>query len=237
MSGWAAKRFWKRAEVVADDDGFTVALDGRPLRTPAKARLLLPNAALAEAVAREWDAQSELIDPGSMPVTRAANSAIDRVAPHRADVVAMLADYGGTDLLCYRADSPAELVRRQAEGWDPLLGWARARLGAPLAAATGVMHVDQPEASLAVLRAEVERHGDFELVALHDLVTISGSLVLGLAASAGELAPERVWALSRIDETWQAEQWGEDAEAAAAAASKRAELLAAHRFLELARSG
>lgn len=237
MTGWAAKRFWTRAEAIATDAGYEVTLDGRPVRTPAKAPLVLPNAALAEAMAEEWNAQPELIDPRAMPVTRAANSAIDRVVPHRAEVVAMLCEYGGTDLLCYRAETPAELARRQAEGWDPMLDWARACLGAPLVAATGVMHVAQPDASLGALRGEVERHDAFELVGLHDLVTISGSLVLGLAASAGELPPERVWALSRIDESWQLEQWGEDAEAVAAAEAKRIQLLEAHRFLELARAG
>ncbi|WP_371060576.1 ATP12 family chaperone protein [Rhodosalinus sp. 5P4] len=237
MTGWAAKRFWTRAEAVATDAGYEVTLDGRPVRTPAKAPLVLPNAALAEAMAEEWEAQSDVINPRAMPVTRAANSAIDRVVPHRAEVVAMLCEYGATDLLCYRADTPEELARRQAEGWDPMLDWARARLGAPLSAATGVMHVAQPEASLAALRGEVKRHDAFELVALHDLVTISGSLVLGLAASAREVTPERVWALSRIDETWQQERWGEDAEAAAAADARRAQLLEAHRFLELARAG
>ena len=130
MTGWKRKRFWKQARVVADGDGFAVELDGRPVRTPAKAALRLPGRAMAQAIAAEWDAQEDEIAPATMPFTRTANAAIDKVTPQRAEVAAMLAAYGDSDLLCYRADRPAELVRRQAESWDPALDWAATALGA-----------------------------------------------------------------------------------------------------------
>lgn len=235
MTEWAARRFWTAAEAVETEGGHGVALDGRMVRTPARAPLVLPSRPLAEAVAREWQDQPEVIDPAAMPLTRAANTALDRVAAARESVIAALAEYGETDLLCYRAEAPAALAARQAEGWDPMLDWAADHLGARLVCATGVIHVAQPADSLGALRAALELLGAFELTALDDLVTLSGSLVLGLAAERGAEAPERLWALSRIDETWQAEQWGEDAEAAAQAATRRAAFLRAARFLDLVR--
>jgi chaperone required for assembly of F1-ATPase len=235
MTEWAARRFWTEAAVKETEGGHAVALDGRPVRTPARVPLVLPSRALAEAVAQEWQDQPETIDPLAMPLTRAANSAIDRVAPARAAVIAMLADYGETDLLCYRAEAPGTLADRQAAGWDPMLDWAAQALGARLVCGAGVMHVAQPEASLRALRAALEPLGAFELTGLHDLVTLSGSLILGLAAERRAQAPQRLWELSRIDETWQAEQWGEDAEAAAAAEDRRRSFLRAARFIALAR--
>ncbi|MFP4275429.1 MAG: ATP12 family chaperone protein [Paracoccaceae bacterium] len=236
MSEWKARRFWTRAEVEPQGHGFRVTLDGRHLRTPAKAELHLPTRALAEAVAAEWEAQGEVIDPQSMPVTRTANSAIDKVMPQRAAVADMLAEYGGTDLLCYRAEAPEELTLRQAQSWDPLLDWAARALGAPLTAGVGVMHVTQPEASLAALSGRVHRFGAFELAALHDLVALSGSLVIGLAVTEGHDTPERLWEVSRIDETWQEEQWGYDDEARAGAQRRRADFLHAARVHRLCRA-
>ena len=235
MTDWAARRFWTAAEAVEAEGGHGVALDGRLVRTPARAALVLPSRPLAEAVAGEWRDQPEVIDPAAMPLTRAANTALDRVAPARAEVIGALAEYGETDLLCYRAEGPEALAARQAEAWDPMLDWAAEHLGARLVRAAGVMHVAQPPESVGALRAALEALGPFELTALDDLVTLSGSLVLGLAAERGAAPPDRLWTLSRIDETWQAEQWGEDAEAAALAETRRAAFLRAARFLHLAR--
>ncbi len=179
------------------------------------------------------DAQGEKVDPSTMPIARAANSAIDRVTPRRAEVAAMIADYGGSDLLCYRAPHPDPLIARQAAGWDPLLDWARDRYGASLIRVQGVMHAAQPEAAIAALNAAVDAFDPFRLTALHDLVTLSGSLVLGLAVADGRLSADQGWRLSRIDEDFQAELWGADAEAEAAAARKQADFEAAARFLAL----
>ena len=236
MSGWVAKRFWAEARAVEGPGGWGVALDGRALRTPAKAVMALPSAALARAVAAEWQAVTGEVRPALMPMTRLANSAQDKVAPQFAAVAGSVAAYGGTDLLCYRAEAPAELAARQAAGWDPLLGWSAAVLGAPLGVTRGLMPVAQPAASLAALADRVAALGPHELAALHDLVAIPGSLVLGLAVAAGRLTADEAFALSRIDEVWQAEQWGEDAEAAESEAVRRADHALAARFLELCRS-
>lgn len=235
MNEWAARRFWTRAEAVPEQAGFTVRLDGRPVKTPAKAPLVMPARPLAEAVADEWAAQDGVIDPGSMPFTRMANSAIDKVAAQRDVVEEMLASYGGTDLLCYRAESPEGLRARQDAEWAPLLSWAEAEVGASLLVTYGVMPMDQPRASLEALRARLGAMSHFELTALHDLVVHSGSLVLGLAVAHRHAPAARLWTVSRIDEDWQAALWGEDEEAAAQAEAKRQAFLHAERFLLLAR--
>lgn len=235
MSGWTAKRFWKEARAEAVEGGFTIRLDGRPVKTPAKAALLLPTRALAEAVAAEWNAQEGAVRPATMPLTRAANSAIDKVAPMRAEVIAELAGYGGSDLVCYRAEGPQPLIDRQAAAWDPLVDWAATHLHAPLVLTHGVMPVAQPEASLARLTGHVAGLSDFGLAGLHDLVAISGSLVLALAVTEGRLTAEQAFAASRVDSRWQAEQWGEDEEEAAAEAIRRDAFLQADRFFGLCR--
>jgi chaperone required for assembly of F1-ATPase len=228
---WAPRRrFWASAGVRPEAGGFAVALDARLLRTPGGVALRVPTEALAAAIAAEWDAVEGEIDPRRLPLTRLANSAIDRVEPQRAAVVAAIAEYGATDLVCYRAERPEALAARQAAAWDPWLLWSRRSLGAPLIAVGGVMHRAQPPASLAALGRAVAAEGAFGLVALHDLVTLSGSLVLGLAVRRGALAPAAAWELSRVDEDWQAEQWGLDAEAEAAAAAGREAFMEAARF-------
>lgn len=232
MSEWKQKRFWKTTEATEVAGGWSVVLDGRSIKTPAKTALVMPTLALAEAVAAEWDAQEDEINPSSMPLTRSANSAIDKVVPQRADVIAMLADYGDADLLCYRAEGPSELVARQAKAWDPLLDWARAAYGAPLILAEGVMHVAQPKASLAALRAPLDQATEFEIAALHDLIALSGSLVIGLKATV-VADPEPLWQASRVDEQYQIDQWGDDEEAAAASSVKRQAFADAHRFYHL----
>lgn len=230
MSDWKPKRFWKTATATQIDDGFTVLLDARPVRTPAKATLQVPTLAMAEAIAAEWDAQSEVLDPMTMPVTRGANAAIDKVRTQRHEVIELLAEYGDSDLLCYRAAGPETLIKRQAEGWNPVLDWAAKALDAPLAVGEGVMHVAQTPASLENLQKEVAAFDDFALAAAHDLISISGSLVLALAVTKGALAAEDAWLLSRIDEHWQIEQWGEDDLAIASENAKQTAFLNAARF-------
>jgi chaperone required for assembly of F1-ATPase len=235
MSGWTAKRFWKAATAEAVEGGFTVRLDGRPVKTPAKALLVVPTLGLANGIAAEWDAQTGKIRPETMPLTRAANSAIDKVTPLHAEVVAELAGYGGSDLLCYRATGPEALIARQAALWDPLITWAATDLQAPLSVTHGVMPCAQPPASLARLTAQVAAFDAFGLAGLHDLVAISGSLVLALAVTARHLTAGQAFDLSRLDNQWQSEQWGEDEDEAATEALRRAAFLQADRFLELCR--
>lgn len=233
MSGWARKRFWKEVSVAPESNGFAVLLDGRPLRTPAKAPLILPARGLADLVVAEWAAQGDTIDPESMPATRAANAAIDKVTGQFPEVAAMLAAYGETDLLCYRAEAPAELVAEQARAWDPLLDWAAARYGVRFAVTAGIMPATQPPETLAALGAAVHRLTPFQLTGFHDLVALSGSLVIALAVAEGQGTPESLWQVSRIDEDWQARQWGADDEALAQAAHRRAAFLQAAAFFRL----
>lgn len=233
MNGWVPKRFWKEATVEREAEGFGVRLDGRAVKTPAKASLTLPSQALAEAVAAEWDAQGEKIEPATMPATRAANAAIDKVRAQFGEVAGLIAAYGETDLLCYRADAPQALADRQAEAWNPLLDWADSALGARLTATAGVMHIPQPEPALIALKTRVHALDPFELTALHDLVGLSGSLIIGFAALESWSDAETLWHLSRIDEAWQEEQWGIDEEAAAVAARKKDEFAQALRFFNL----
>lgn len=234
MSEWKAKRFWTAAEVTDAPEGFGVALDGRPVRTPAKRDLQVPTRGLAEAVAAEWAAQGEVINPLDMPFTRTANAAIDKVAIQHAEVADMLAAYGDSDLLCYRAEAPEALVARQAAQWDPILEWADTALGARLHPRIGVMHVPQDAEALDRLTAQVHALSVFQLTAFHDLVSLSGSLILGFAAAHDLQKIEALWDISRLDEIWQAEQWGQDDEAEAAAAIKFAGFEHAKRVFELA---
>jgi chaperone required for assembly of F1-ATPase len=231
--GWVAKRFWKAATAEAVGAAFTVRLDGRAVKTPAKTLLEVPTLALAQAIAAEWDAQQGVIKPDAMPFTRMANSALDKVAPQFAEVAGLIAAYGASDLICYRADGPEKLLARQAAAWDPLLDWSASALGAPLITTAGVMHVEQPEASIAHLAARVRACTPFHLAALHDLVMISGSLVGGLAVSQGRMDAQALWDISRVDERWQAELWGEDEEAAQSEGLRHAALIHAGRFYGL----
>lgn len=233
MTEWKAKRFWTDVSVAEADGGFRVMLDERGVNTPGKLPLVLPTRAMADSVAREWAAQDGIIDPLSMPTTRSANSALERVAPQLAEVAEMLLGYGETDLLCYRADGPAELTQRQADAWDPLLAWAADTYGARLEPRTGVMWVSQPTESIQIFDRSLSAVDPFPMTALHDLVTLTGSLVLGLAISNKRVSAKEAWRLSRIDEDWQIEQWGADEEAAEFAATKEAQLLHAEAFWNL----
>jgi chaperone required for assembly of F1-ATPase len=235
MSEWAAKRFWTEAGVSEAEGGFGVHLDGRKVRTPAKAELIVPTRAMAEFIATEWDAQDSKIIPDTMPVTRAANAAIDKVAHQHAEVARMIAEYGDSDLLCYRAESPAELAARQAEAWDPLLDWAESVLSARLYPRVGVMHRPQEVEAMRRLHSEVEMLDNWALTAVHDLVSLSGSLIIGIAAIHDLYPAKTLWDLSRIDETWQQEQWGNDEEAEAVALRKETDFLNAKYFYDLSR--
>lgn len=223
------KRFWKQVGV----EGGEVLLDGKPVRTPERAPLRLPTPRLAEAVAEEWRAVGETIDPRAMPLTGLSNAAIDRVATARARFAEGLAAYGESDLLYYRAAEPEPLVARQAARWDPLLDWARARYDVHFETATGVMHRAQPEATVARLREAVLALDPFRLTGLSPVVTIGGSLVAALALLEGAADAETVWRAARVDEDWQAEQWGEDTLAVEAAEARRREFDAGVRFLGL----
>ncbi|MEL6482135.1 MAG: ATP12 family protein [Pseudomonadota bacterium] len=227
------KRFWKVTTVAAVEGGHEVRLDEKPIRTPGKAPLILPTSGLAEAMAAEWDAQVEQVNPAAMPITRAANTAIDRVSAAKAHVVDELAGYGETDLLCYRASHPEALVDRQAALWDPLLDWADATFGARLVPANGVMYTPQDPNAVRRLRAPLEAADAWQLTALHELVTLSGSLVIALATARGHLGPEEAWSTSRVDEEWNIAEWGEDAEAAAQAAKRKSAFHSAARILGL----
>jgi chaperone required for assembly of F1-ATPase len=235
MSGWTAKRFWTETRVEAVDGGFTVRLDGRAVKTPAKTLLVVPTREMAERIATEWEAQQGQVDPRTMPWTRSANAALDKVSTQFAEVATLLAAYGDTDLLCYRADGPAELAARQTKGWDPLLAWSATALDAPLTATVGVMPVGQPPDSLARLTARITQMTAFQLTGFHDLVAISGSLVLALAVADRRLSAPEAWHLSRIDEHWQAEVWGRDEEAGALEAARHEGFLHAERFYRFSR--
>lgn len=237
MTEWKARRFWKSVNTRQADGGWEIALDERPVRTPGKMPLILPTRALSEEIAAEWDAQTDIINPTTMPLTRAANSAVEKVAPQFWGVAAMLADYGGTDLLCYRADQPDDLIRMQAEAWDPLIDWAATHLRAPLRITHGVVPIAQDEDALQTLKAEVAALDIFGLTALHDLVTLPGSLIIGLAVLHDRIDADTAFHLSRIDETFQASQWGEDEDAMVAAEARRGAMLSAARFWRLSRQG
>lgn len=220
MSEWAMKRFWKAVTVEPEGAGFAVRLDGRLIKTPAKRLLQVPSEAMATRIAEEWEAQVEIVDPTAMPWTRSANAAIDKVAVQRAEVMAHLADYAGSDLLCYRADGPDSLVARQQETWDPVLDWLSTRFDVRLAVAAGVMPVEQSADDIARLARAMTPMSDFQLTGFYDLVTLSGSFGLALATVHDVQPAADLWAASRLDEVWQIEQWGDDEEAAEVAALK-----------------
>ena len=228
------KRFW--TEVSVDDDG-EVRLDGRPVRTPGRAPLALPTPALAQAVAEEWRGVGETLDPRAMPLTGLANAAIDRIAPDPAAFAAGLARYGESDLLCYRAADPADLVARQSAAWDPLLAWARDRYDVHIETVAGIMHRAQPPATLARLADAVASRDAFALAALSPIVTTTGTLVGALALAEAAVDADTLWHAAHVDEDWQAEQWGEDPLAADARAAKRRDYDAGTRFLMLTRAG
>lgn len=227
------KRFYRAARATPHARGHGVALDGKPLRTPAKAELVVPSRRLAEAIAREWHEQGDAIAVAAMPLTRLASTAIDLVAPQRDAVIAETANYAGTDLVCYRAAHPPELVRRQHETWQPLIDWARARYDAPLMVTAGVTPVVQPPDSLAALTAAVAAHDAMMLAALRLATAASGSLVIALALLERRLDADDALAVAELDESFQIEHWGEDSEQTKRRAGLRDDLALAERFAAL----
>ncbi|MGE0775339.1 MAG: ATP12 family chaperone protein [Sphingomonadaceae bacterium] len=227
------KRFWKTVEVAAAEGGWGIALDGRPVRTPARAACSVPTGALADAIAEEWATRGEDFHPREMPLTGLANAAIDRVAPDPAAFAASLAAYGETDLLCYRAEEPDALIQRQAAEWDPLLDWARTRYDVHFELVTGVMHQPQPAHTIERLATAVAALDPFRQAGLSPLVTISGSLVASLAILNGDRDAKATFAVTHLDELWQAEQWGEDTLARSTREARKADFLAAARFVRL----
>jgi chaperone required for assembly of F1-ATPase len=240
MTAAKFKRFYARASwaAVAPDatgGGFRVLLDGKAVKTPAKAEMVLPSQALAEAIAAEWQAQGAEVEVRSLVLTGLAWTAIDRVGPGRERVVEELAGFGAHDLVCYHAETPTDLAARQREQWQPLLDWAARALDAPLAVTTGVVSIEQPSEALAALRRAVAARDVFELTAVSAAASAAGSLVIGLALVAGRIDAAAAFDAAQLDESYQIERWGEDPEAARRRAAIKADLEAAARFLALLR--
>jgi len=229
------RRFYERATAEPVEGGFTVALDGKPARTPARNAIVVPTEALAKALADEWQAQVEFIDPSNMPLSRMVNSAIDGVAREMDLVRAEVTKYAGSDMLCYRAGDPKALVDEQAQMWDPLLTWAHEELGARFICAEGVIFASQPETALEAVRKTVAAiESPFALAALHVMTTITGSVVLALAVARGRMSAQEAWAAAHLDEDFQMRAWGEDAEALARRARRWIDMEAAARLYQLA---
>jgi len=230
------KRFYKEAQVVSVEGDFAVELDSKPLRTPEKRPLIVPTLKLAEAIADEWRGQGLTVRPLSLPFTRLVSTALDRVRPRRADVIAEIAKYATTDLLCYRADEPRELVERQEQIWQPLLDWVEARLDASFVVTQGITPLAQTPATLAAIERAVAAHDAMQLVALHLATTACGSVVLGLALLAERISAEEAFAAAQLDESFQIERWGEDAEQTKTRAALKEDIALAARFAALLRA-
>jgi len=227
------KRFYKAVSVVPVEEGFAVHLDGKPVRTPGKALLALPTEAAAVLVADEFAEQGETINPVTMPVMRLVNTAIDGVASDPQAVLEDILRFAASDLLCYRTDAPQGLVERQNEHWDPVIDWARAALGARFNLAEGIIHVEQPRESIAVLGSYLAQRAEpLRLAAIHVMTSLTGSALLALAVDFGELDAEAAWAAGHVDEDWQIEHWGQDAEAVARRAARKRDMMAAVSLLE-----
>ena len=231
------KRFYKQVAIAPVEGGFGVLLDGKSVKTPARNTLVLPTEQLAAAIAAEWRGQGEEVVVTSMPLLRLANTAIDGVSTNREDVINAILRFGENDLICYRAHQPPELAARQSAGWDPLLDWVAQRHGARMRVAQGLNHVDQPPEALAALRQPLEGLDPFTLAGLHVVASVTGSMVLALTVLDDALSGARAFELSRIDETYQAEKWGQDAEAAKRTAALAHELDKAMELIALSRKG
>jgi chaperone required for assembly of F1-ATPase len=228
------KRFYGQVTTKDEDRGrVSLLLDGKPVRTPGKAPFVLPNAALAEAVADEWRGQGARIDPATMPLTRLANSVIDGVKGHEDGVIGDILNYAGSDLICYRAEGPKGLVTRQTKHWDPIVSWAERDLGVPMRLAVGVMHVVQDPASLDAIGSHLASFDSWSLAGLHVMTGLSGSALLALATALGRLSPEEAWEAAHVDEDWQIAQWGQDEEAKERRANRRRDFAAAARLGQL----
>ena len=227
------KRFWKHVTALGEGDGFAIHLDERAIRTPARALLVVPTEALANAIADEWRSVEGEIDPRAMPLTGLANAAIDRIAPEREAYACGLAKYGEADLACYRSEWPPELVSRQEASWDELLAWGRRRYDVDFSTTTGLLHVPQARATIDRLEQAVIELDPFHLAGLSPLVSIGGSLIAALAVLEKTIGAEAAWEAVTIDDRWQLEQWGGDEEAVAALENRRRDFLAGARFLDL----
>ncbi len=227
------KRFWKAASIERTEEGWGVLLDKHPVMTPARRRVVVPAQAMADMIAEEWSKQDDVVRPQEMPMTRTAATCLDRVAPHIEGICETIAEYGGSDLLCYRAEHPAALILWQEQSWDPVLKWAADVLGAQLSTGQGIIHVAQPPKALTRLSDQVGSMDAWELTAVADLTQISGSLVLALAVFHRHLTGEDALTLSRIDEDWNIQEWGEDADAAALAVRRKSDFLHAVAVLEM----
>lgn len=227
------KRFYKETGIGQEEDAYSILLDGKPIRTPAKNRLAAPTRDLAELVRIEWDAQQDEIDPVSMPVTRLVNTAIDGIASDPQAVIEDILRFAGTDLLCYRADGPERLIARQNEAWDPIIDWAHAALRARFMLAEGVMHVEQPRETIGAVGVHLAGFkSPIALASLHTFTTLTGSALLALALAREEITAEQAWAAAHVDEDWNAEQWGADAQAERRRAYRWTEMRAADQALK-----
>jgi chaperone required for assembly of F1-ATPase len=230
------KRFYTEVAAHPAQGGFGISLDGKPLRTPAKAPLVVPTRALAEAIAAEWRGQSGEVKLDTLPLTRLASTALDLVAKRKPAVVSEIARYAGTDLVCYRAEHPPELIERQHATWQPLLDWARLRYDAPLLVTAGVLPVVQPSESLAAYAAAVAAYAPLELAALHLATAACGSLVVPLALIEGRVDADGAFAAAELDQSFEIERWGEDAEQTQRRAALKDDIALAERFIALLRS-
>lgn len=229
------KRFYTTVTIEPRPEGFAILLDGKPVRTPGGSALLLPGRNLAEAIAREWQAQREHIDAQTMPILRLANTALERIPHTRADVIAQLLEYGQHDLLCYRAEAPASLVTRQAEQWQPLLDWISTTYRITLTPTAGITAIAQRGESIAALKTQLGALDDFALAGVSAATALTGSVVLALALFAGRLEASATFRLASLEETFQAEHWGVDAEAEARLQRIAQELADIAAFLGLVR--
>jgi chaperone required for assembly of F1-ATPase len=235
------KRFYAHAEAAAFESEFAVLLDGRPVLTPAKARLALPNLAAAQAVAAEWEAQDDKINPTTLPLTRILNAALDGVAKATSEVVAEIVKYAGSDLVCYRAGEPVGLVKAQSEAWDPILTFIEADVGARFICAEGIIHVTQPASSLAAIQAKIVRMTDMEvggaiaLACLNVMTTLTGSALIAVTLASNAITLEQAWSVAHVDEDFQMRLWGADSEAMTRRAQRFAEMTAAERLWRLIR--
>jgi chaperone required for assembly of F1-ATPase len=229
------KRFYKEASIREENGAFVLTLDGKVARTPGRNPLSVPTRAAGEAMASEWAAQTDLIDPSTMPITRIVYSALDAVAREMAPVREEVVKYAGSDLLCYRAGEPTSLVAMQAEAWDPVLDWAREALEARFILSEGVMFVAQPEHAIDAVRKAVEAiDSPHSLAALHVMMTLTGSALLALAVARGRLTTEQAWSAAHVDEDFQIRAWGADAEAMARRERRRQEMEAAAKLIATA---
>ena len=234
--GASPKRFCDAVRVEKLASGHAILLDGKPGLSPGQAELVVPTESLAKAVAGEWKAQGEKIEPETMPHTKRVNTALDRVHGREAAVVEEIVAYAGSDLLCYRAESPVDLIELQRGHWDPVLEWVAAEWGANFRTCAGVSHVTQPETTLAHIRRAFAAYDCFQLAALYAITTLTGSALLALAHARERLSADELWAAAHVDEDWQISKWGEDAEAQTRRAVRRVEFDADCLFLELSRA-